>query len=90
MSQNNVINVPEQSKNVFIAVADGTTTEKLAGKIDINRFSNAAGWILWLYHEYKANNNSQLSENFIHIQKCQYSLIFWLKEAKREIEINIK
>ena len=62
MSQTNVINVPEQSKNIFIAVADGTTTEKLADKININVLQNATGWILWLYHNYKANNNSILSE----------------------------
>ena len=77
MNQTNVINVPEQSKNVFIAVAYGTTSEKLVDKADINRFSNinvlqnVTGWIFRLYHNYKANNNSKLSENFITIQEYQ-------------------
>ena len=40
ISQTKVVNIPEQSKNVFIAATDDTATETLADRIHINRFTN--------------------------------------------------
>ena len=70
--------------------------ETLADRIDINRFSNinllhnTTAWVLRLYLNFKANNNSKLNESFIIIQERQSALLFWIKEAQRDIDIESK
>ena len=91
--QNDVSSIPEQTKNLYLAAAEGRSTETLADRIDINRLSNinllqnTTAWVLRLYHNFKANNNSKLNESFITIQERQSALLFWIKEAQRDIDI---
>ena len=92
-SQTNVIDIPEQCKEIFVAVTDGQVTETLADRIDINKFSNLSllqnttAWILRLYHNYKTKNNNHINENFITIQERKSALTFWIKEAQRNIDV---
>ncbi|XP_057294660.1 uncharacterized protein LOC130623195 [Hydractinia symbiolongicarpus] len=89
--------LPECPKISFVAVSDGQFVETLAERIDIERFSklellrNTTARILRLYKRFLSTNQGrEIGKGELTIKDRQYADNFWIKEAQRTIEDEVK
>ncbi|XP_057308277.1 uncharacterized protein LOC130646153 [Hydractinia symbiolongicarpus] len=89
--------LPECPKISFVNVSVGQFVETLAERIDIERFSklellrNTTARILRLYKRFLSTNQGrEIGKGELTIEDRQYADNFWIKEAQRTIEDEVK
>ena len=70
------------------------STETLANRIDVERFSNwkrlqrVTAWILKLYQRFNRRFNASTNERAIEPSDLEAAELFWIKEAQRHLDTN--